>query len=239
MENKTDNKIVKIKNVSKSYGSTEVFKDFSLEIPSGKIIGLLGENGIGKTTLLNMIADLTKPDDGKILVNWHEVSRHTRDSVSYLTRPEHHTSSFKIKHLIAAANDMHPDFDMQKAERLCENFKIDVKKGIDKLSKGHQERVCLMLCLARKAPLYVMDEPMAGFDPKFKRELVSAILTHIDEGQTVIISTHLLRDLDSVFDEVVVLTKNRAHTANADELRESGRSLEDYYMEVLDNEDAD
>jgi len=87
MENKTDNKIVKIKNVSKSYGSTEVFKDFSLEIPSGKIIGLLGENGIGKTTLLNMIADLTKPDDGKILVNWHEVSRHTRDSVSYLTRP--------------------------------------------------------------------------------------------------------------------------------------------------------
>ena len=234
-----DKKIVKIENISKSYGSTEVFKNFSLEFSNGKIIGLLGENGVGKTTLLNMIADLSKPDSGKIFVDGQEISRHTRDLVSYLTRPEHHSSSFKIKHLIAAANDLHPDFDMQKSEKLCESFKINIKDSIDKLSKGHQERVCLMLCLARKALLYVMDEPMAGFDPKFKRELVSAILTHIDEDQTVIISTHLLRDLDSVFDEVVVLTKNRAHTANAENLRESGRSLEDYYMEVFDNEDAD
>lgn len=237
--NQTDKKIVKIENISKSYGSTEVFKNFSLEFSSGKIIGLLGENGVGKTTLLNMIADLSKPDAGKIFVNGQEVSRHTRDSISYLTRPENQIASFKIRHLIAAASDLYPDFDVQKAEKLCESFKIDVKNGIEKLSKGHQERVCLMLCLARRSPLYVMDEPMAGFDPKFKRELVSAILSHIDEDQTVIISTHLLRDLDSVFDEVVVLTKNRAHTANADELRESGRSLEDYYMEVLDNEDAD
>jgi len=232
-------KVVKIENISKSYGNKKVFEDFSLEFTQGRIIGLLGENGIGKTTMLNMIAGLSTPDDGKILIKGQEVSRHTKDYISYLTSPDHHTTSFKIKHLIAAANDFHPDFDMQKADRLCESFKINVNDSIAKLSKGHQERVCLMLCLARKAPLYVMDEPMAGFDPRFKRELVSAILTYIEESQTVIISTHLLRDLDSVFDEVVVLTKNRAQSVNADELRESGRSLEDYYMEVLDNEDAD
>ena len=232
-------KSIIVKNMSKRYGKKQIFKDFSLELPANRVIGLLGENGIGKTTLLKMIADIAKPDEGEIKIVVAKdnialsVSRHTRDLISYLIDPSRFESYMKVSDAIRYYQDFFSDFDEKKAEKLCESFSISLKEKISKLSKGNQERVCLMLCLSRQAPIYLLDEPMAGFDPKFKRELVTAILDHVEAWQTLIISSHLLRDLDSIFDEIVILTENKVTMANADEIRAQGKSLEDYYLEVV------
>ena len=227
-----DNAVL-INNINKSYGKKQIFKDFSLSLPAGRVIGILGENGIGKTTLLKMIADLAKPDSGTIEILGQEVSRHTRDLVSFLIESSRFEDYMKVSDTIRYFEDFFPDFDKSKADELCRAFEIETNYKLKNLSKGARERVCLMLCLARRAQIYVLDEPMAGFDPKFKRDMVAAILTHVEDDQTLIISTHMLRDMDSLFDEIIILTENGAIIANADEIRESGRSLEDYYMEVI------
>ena len=234
-----DNSVaISLDNVSKKYGKTRVFQSFSLELPAGGVIGILGENGIGKTTMLKMIADVTKPDEGRVLVGGSEVSRLTRDMVSYLVEPSKIERYMKVSDSINWCRDFYQDFDDTRAREICEAFNIDVGAKIPKLSKGGQERVCLMLCLSRKAPVYLLDEPMAGFDPKFKRDLVKTILTFIEPWQTLIISTHLLRDLDTLFDEVVILTGKGAIVANAENIRGKGQSLEDYYLEVSENENV-
>jgi len=228
-----DNAVVTIENISKRY-KRKVFDNFSFSFPANRVIGLLGENGIGKTTLLKMIADIAKPDTGIIRVNEVEVSRHTRDLVSFLVQPANLRAFRKVSHVIQFYHDFYPDFDRAKAEAICDTFRIDKRDIISRFSKGTQERVCLMLCLSRKVSLYLLDEPMAGFDPKFKKEMVKAILAHAEEGQTLIISTHLLRDLESLFDEIVILTEKGAVAANADDIRAKGQSLEDFYMEVVE-----
>jgi len=261
MDRNTDRSIaITIENISKRYGRQQVFKDFSLEFPANRVIGLLGENGIGKTTLLKMIADIAKPDKGMIKIrlpnagkpnlpnqnqsqtvngamssnNMLPVSRHTRDLVSYLIDPSRFEDYMKVSDMLRCYQDFHPDFDKAKAEKLCESFHISLKDKIGKLSKGNQERVCLMLCLSRQAPIYLLDEPMAGFDPKFKKELVQVILSHVEEWQTLIISSHLLRDLETLFDEIVILTENGVTVANVEDVREQGKFLEDYYLEVVE-----
>ena len=226
---------IKVENINKKYSKKDaIFSNFSLEIEGGKVIGLLGENGIGKTTLLKMIADLAKPDSGTITINGQEVSYNTRDMISWLIEVENLEWRTKVKDAIAYYHDFFPDFDMKKCEALCEAFNIKTNDKIANLSKGQGERVCLMLCLSRRAPFYVLDEPMAGFDPKFKKELISAILSHVEEGQTLLISSHLLKDLDALLDRVIILTHNKATIADADEIRARGISIEDFYLEVVE-----
>lgn len=226
---------IKIENISKVYKKkSPIFTDFSLEITGGKIIGLFGENGIGKTTLLKMIADLAKQDSGSITIDGVEVSKATRDKVSWLLESKAFAYFPKVKDAIAYYKEFFADFDEVKSQGLINDFKIDINAKIKTLSKGQAERVCLMLCLSRKVPLYVLDEPMAGFDPKFKRDLINAILTYMSEGQTLLISSHLLKDLDNIIDEMIILTHNKAVKAIADEVRATGKSLEDFYMEVVE-----
>ena len=156
------NNLVSIKNVSKSYGKKQVFKDFSLDLPAGRIIGMLGENGIGKTTLLKMITHIVKPDQGQIKIMGQEVSRHTKDLVSFLIEPvqlEH----MKVSDSIKFHQNFYSDFCRTKAEELCNAFSIETKGRIASLSKGEQERICLVLCLSRRVPLYLLDEPIAAF----------------------------------------------------------------------------
>jgi len=230
-----DNPVVIIENINKQYGRRKkIFNDFSISFPANRVIGILGENGIGKTTLLKMIADIAKPDSGTIRVNGIEVSRHTRDLVSFLIEPANLYDFMKVSHAIQYFNDFYQDFDIGKSKAICDTFRLDKRDVISRLSKGIQERVCLMLCLSRKAPLYLLDEPMAGFDPKFKKEMIKVILAHMEEEQTLIISTHLLRDLESIFDEIVILTDSGAIMANTDDIRAKGQSIEDFYMEVVE-----
>ena len=227
------NSAVTISNMQKKYGKKEVFKDLTLNFPSNRIIGLLGENGIGKTTLLRLIADILKPNAGEIRINGELVSRKTRPMVSFMMAPQNFYSFMKVKDAIAFHRDFYPDFDTAKANRLCHDFNLNPKMLITKLSKGNQERLCILLCLCRQVPLYLMDEPIAGLDPKFKHESIKAMLAHTGEEQTVIISSHLLRDLESIFDEIVILKANSVVTASAEEIRAGGKSVEEFYLEVV------
>ena len=234
--------MISINNIDKFYKKklrkTHVFKDFSLELKGPGIIGLLGENGIGKTTLLKMIADLSSPVQGNITIDDAKVSRHTRDKVSYLLASEHLAGYMSVKNAVSFFEDFFPDFDEEKCKDLIKTFNIDLESKITKLSKGYKERVCLMLCLSRNTDYYILDEPMAGFDPKFKKDIVTALLSYVKPHQTIIISTHLLKDLESLFDTIVVLKKNNAIVKTAEEIRESGISIENYYLEVVGDENV-
>jgi len=233
-ENKPD--IITVKNLSKRYGRKVVFDNLSFSLPRNKIIGLLGENGIGKTTLLRLMADLLKPDGGEILIDGGKVAHKTaRDKVSFLLDPAYLYSFMTVKSAIQYYKDFYEDFDCGKAMRLCEDFGLaqNIKQSVKKLSKGNKERLYLLLNLSRKVPVYLLDEPIAGLDPKFKRDLIKAFLSNIGENATLIISSHLLRDLDPIFDYIAIMKKNEIITANSEDIRAQGKSIEDFYLEVI------
>lgn len=226
--------IITVENLWKSYGKKVVFNNISFALPRNRIIGLLGENGIGKTTLLWLMSDFLKPDSGKILIDGQKVSRKTRDMVSFLLESTNLYSFMRVKDAIRYYKDFFKDFDYEKALRLCKEFQLDLSLSIIKLSKGNQERLCLLLNLSRDVPIYLLDEPIAGFDPKFKRDLIKTILSNIKENVTLIVSSHLLRDLQSIFDVIMILKKNEVVMAASDDIRAEGISIEDFYMEVIE-----
>jgi len=210
-----------------------IFRDLSFALPQGRVIGLLGENGIGKTTLLRLIAGLIMPDSGEILIEGRKVSRHTKGRVSFLLEPSNFYSFMCVKDAVQYYKDFFSDFDYEKAMELCKEFKLRLKRPIEYLSRGNQERLCLLLCLSRMVPVYLLDEPIAGFDPKFKRDLIKTILANIDENATVVICSHLLRDLQAVFDDIVILKEHGVEMATAEDIRAQGKSVEDFYMETV------
>jgi ABC-2 type transport system ATP-binding protein len=225
--------MITIKNLAKSYGAgKEVFRDLALTFPANRVIGLLGENGIGKTTLLKLIADILKPDSGEILLGEEKISRKTRAKVSYMLGAENFYNFMTVKDALNYFRDFYPDFDYEKAKFQCEEFKLDLKQRIKEMSKGNQERLCILLCLCRNVPLYLLDEPIAGLDPKFKHESIKAMLASAGEEQPVIISSHLLRDLEAIFDEIVILkADDTVIIADTEEIRASGKSVEQFYLE--------
>ena len=224
---------VEIINLRKNFGKNEVFMNFSLTIPAGRVIGLLGENGIGKTTLLRIVADILKPSGGEIRVGGEIVSRKTRESVSFMPAPENFYGFMTVMDAINYFRDFFPDFDYPRAKGLCAEFSLEPDKKIKKLSKGNQERLCILLCLCRRVPLYILDEPIAGLDPKFKHESIKAMLANTSDGQTVIISSHLLRDLEAVFDEIIIVKKNSVVQAVCEDIRAQGQSVEEFYLKEV------
>lgn len=228
--------IVTIDNLTKSYGRKVVLSKLSLTIASGRIIGLLGENGVGKTTLLKIIADLIKPDKGTICINGKPLSAQTHKEVSFLLDISNLYPWMRIIHAINYYKDMFPDFNKEKALSLCKQFNLNSKEYIQQLSKGNQERVLLMLTISRKVPLYLLDEPVAGLDPRMKKSIIQIILANVPEDSTVLIATHLLRDLEEIFDEIFILNGRQLVTISADDIREQyNQSVEDYYLEVTNN----
>ena len=227
------NDMITISNLSKSYGKHVVFRGLSLSLPRSRVIGLLGENGIGKTTLLRLIAGLILPDGGEILIDGQKVSRKTRSMISFLPEPVYFYSFMCVKDATQYYKDFFQDFDHEKAIELCREFKLGLSRPIKYLSKGNQSRLCLLLSLSRNVPVYLLDELFAGLDPKFKKDLIKTILSYVDESATMIISSHLLRDLQSVFDDIVILKRRDVVIATADEIRSQGKSVEDYYLEVV------
>lgn len=226
-----------LKNISKSYAATPVLHNLSAGFPKGRLIGLLGENGAGKTTLLKIMAGLLKPDKGQVVIGEQASDcqgRTCANQVSWLLSPGDFYPFFRVTDALQYYEDFYPDFNREKANGLLREWNLPPDRKISRLSKGEAERLCLFLALCRSVPLYLMDEPAAGFDIKLKRDMIRILLSQLDEGATVILATHLLKDFEDLFDVLAVLTRNGICMAEADGIREKGMSAEDYYLGVIE-----
>ena len=208
------------KNVNKNYGNKKVLKNINFSIPRGKIIGLLGKNGTGKTTLIKLINDLLTLDSGEILIDGKKIGVESKKIISYLPERTYLDKSMTVNEVIDMFSEFYDNFDSKKARKLLKDLKLDVNSKLSKMSKGMQEKVQLVLVMSRKALLYILDEPLGGVDPATRDYILDTILTNFNEGASVIISTHLIADIERILDEVVFIDKGKiALQSDTDELR--------------------
>ena len=213
-------KLLEIKNLSKSYDQKEVLKDINLELKSGRIIGLLGKNGAGKTTLIKLINDLLTPTSGEILVKGNKIGVESKKVISYLPERTYLNKSMKVSEVIDYFNDFYDNFDSDKTIQLLNDLDLDINQRLSKMSKGMQEKVQLVLVMSRCADLYILDEPLGGVDPATRDYILDTILTNFNENASVIISTHLISDIERILDEVVFIDKGKIIIhSDADKLR--------------------
>lgn len=207
-------------NLEKSYGNKKVLKKINLKIPRGKIIGLLGKNGTGKTTLIKLINDLLTPTNGKILVNGKEVGIESKKIISYLPERTYLDKSMTVEEVIHYFEDFYDNFDSKKARKLLKDLNLDLDLKLSKMSKGMQEKVQLVLVMSRSTELYILDEPLGGVDPATRDYILDTILNNFSEGASVIISTHLISDIERILDEVIFIDNGKIIlSSDADELR--------------------
>ena len=228
--------VLEFKNVSKAYTKgVYVINNLNLEIPQGKIIGLLGPNGCGKSTLIKMVAGLLQPSNGEILVNGTPVGDETCALISYLPERTYFTASMKVIDIIDYFADFYKDFDKVRALNLLKDLNVDTNARLKKLSKGTKEKVQLVLVMSRQAKLYLLDEPIAGVDPAARDYIMRTILTNYAEDSTIIISTHLITDIEKILDEFVFIHNGHiVRQATVDEVRENeGKSIDELFREVF------
>lgn len=212
--------LVNIKNLSKSYGDKVVLNNVNLTITNGKIVGLLGKNGAGKTTLIKLINDLLTPTEGKILINGKSVGVETKKIISYLPERTYLNKQMKVVEVLDYFSDFYDNFDKGKTLKLLKDLDLDVNMNLSKMSKGMQEKVQLVLVMSRSADLYILDEPLGGVDPATRDYILDTILSNFKENASVIISTHLISDIERILDEVVFIDKGKIILqSEADKLR--------------------
>lgn len=229
------NDLISIHNLSKSYGSKQVLHQINLNIGSGKIIGLLGPNASGKTTLLKIIAGLLNKYDGEFTIDGHKKSAYTKSVISYLPDEPYFQDYMKTKDIVKVFKDMYADFDIEKCERMLQRFSIEPQMKIKSMSKGTKEKLQLCLVMARNAKVILLDEPIGGVDPAAREVILDTILLNRDNNSTLIISTHLISDIERVFDEVIFLKEgNIVLHENAEVLRETNsKTVEELFKEVF------
>jgi len=212
--------LLEIKNLSKSFDNKPILKDVNLKVTNGKIIGLLGKNGVGKTTLIKLINDLLVPTTGEILINGKKIGVETKKIISYLPERTYLNKQMKVYEVIDYFKDFYDDFDFEKAKKLLKDLDLDINQSLSKMSKGMQEKVQLVLVMSRKADLYILDEPLGGVDPATRDYILDTILSNFNEDASVIISTHLISDIERILDEVVFIDKGEIILqSDADKLR--------------------
>ena len=207
-------------NLEKSFGNKKILKNVNLKINSGKIIGLLGKNGTGKSTFIKLINNLLTADSGQILVNGKEIGVESKKVISYLPERTYLDKCMTVESVVKYFSEFYGDFDCEKAKKLLADLGLDIKQKLNKMSKGMQEKVQLVLVMSRKADLYILDEPLGGVDPATRDYILDTILTNFNEGASVIISTHLIADIERILDEVIFINDGEIIlTSNTDELR--------------------
>lgn len=217
--------LVEIKNLTKSYDKKVVLKDVNVNIKSGKIIGLLGKNGAGKTTLIKLINDLLTPSEGEILVKGNKVGVESKKVISYLPERTYLNKQMKVSEVIDYFKDFYADFNEKKAKKLLKDLDLDINERLSKMSKGMQEKVQLVLVMSRDADLYILDEPLGGVDPATRDYILDTILSNFKENASVIISTHLISDIERILDEVIFIDKGKIILQeDADKLRKKESS---------------
>ena len=219
----------------KDYGSIRALNHVDLSLSEGKIVGLLGPNGSGKTTLIKMASRLLVPSAGKITICGEVPSEKTKAIVSYLPDRNVLPEYMNCDELVQMYRDFFSDFESERAYEMLGSLDIDPKMPLRKMSKGTREKVQLILTMSRRAKLYLLDEPIAGVDPAARDYILRTIISNYDENATVLISTHLIADVENVLDEVVFLKEGRIILhENVDELKEkTGKSIDEYFREVF------
>ena len=212
--------ILECENLSKNYGSVKALDNLTLKIESGKIVGLLGPNGHGKTTLIKTLSGLLSKDKGKVLIDGKRIGVGTKKIVSYLPERSYLSPEMKIKEVVSFFQEFYEDFDAKKADAMLGELSLDKESKLKSLSKGNREKVQLIMVMSRKAKLYLLDEPMGGVDPAARDYILKTIISNYSEDATVIISTHLIQDVEQILDEVVFLKEGKVMLhSDVDELR--------------------
>ncbi len=212
--------LLECKHLYKEFDGKQVLKDINFKIPKGKIIGLLGKNGAGKSTLIKIINDLLTPTSGEILINGKKPGVESKKIIAYLPERTYLDKEMKVNQAIKYFSEFYENFDKEKAINLLKDLNLDINKKISKMSKGMQEKLQLILVMSRKADLYILDEPLGGVDPATRDYILDTILSNFNEGASVIISTHLIADIERILDEVIFVNEGEIIlTSSADELR--------------------
>lgn len=226
--------ILEINNLSKSYGKKSVLNNINLNIESGKIVGLLGQNGCGKTTLIKIIAGLLTPTSGEIIVDGKSVGIETKAIVSYLPDRPYFGNWMKVRDILEFFIDFYRDFDMKKAIEMLDLLKIKTNDKISTMSKGTKEKLELILVMSRNAKLYLLDEPIGGVDPAARDYILKTIISNYSEDSSIIITTHHISDVEKILDDVIFLDNGGIKLfSDVEELREEkGKSVDEIFREA-------
>ena len=227
--------ILRCENLYKSYGSRPALNGITLSVESGRIIGLLGPNGAGKTTLIKLINGLLTPTSGKLYISGEEPGVKTKPLVSYLPDVNYLNNWMTVEDIVRMFTDFYEDFRPELAYEMIQRLGIDRKDRLKSLSKGNKEKVCLILVMSRSAKLYVLDEPIAGVDPATRDYIISTIINNYNPEASVLISTHLIADIESVLDEVIFIKDGQVVLHDTvDNIREEhAESIDDLFREVF------
>ena len=228
-------KLIVCQGLSKAYGRKPALSGVDLEVGRGRIVGLLGPNGSGKTTLIKLLCGLIQPTAGTLAVDGLPIGPETKALISYLPDRMYFASWMRATDLFDLFRDFYRDFDYDKALAMCRSLGVEPRDRIKTMSKGTKEKVQLVLVMARKAQLYLLDEPIAGVDPAARDFILRTILTNYNEEGTVLISTHLIGDIEPVLDEAVFLKEGKITLHDTvDDIREkSGKSVDALFREVF------
>lgn len=227
--------LLECKNLTKSYGNHIALSDVSFQIDAGHIIGLLGPNGSGKTTLIKLIAGLLGATSGSVYVREEPIGPRSKSMISYLPDHSYLDGNMRVQNIIDFFADFYADFDPLRAYDMMAKLQINPRQKLKTLSKGTQEKVQLILVMSRHADLYILDEPLAGVDPAARDYILNTILSNYDENASILISTHLISDIENILDEVIFVQDGILHThASVDELRErDNKSIDTIFREVF------
>ena len=226
--------LLALSHVNKNYGSKKVLDDLSFTIGRGGVIGLLGPNGSGKTTTIKLIAGLLVPNSGEILINGMAPSPATAAMISYLPERNFLPLGEKVSYLIDYFADFYRDFDRRKAYEMLGRLGVSEKERLKNLSKGTREKVQLILVMSRRAELYILDEPLGGVDPAARDYILDTILSNYSENGSILISTHLISDVERVLDDVIFMADGRAaFCASVKSIHEKhGKTVDELFREV-------
>lgn len=227
--------ILECRNLVKSYGNKVALEGIDLSMKRGRIVGLLGPNGSGKSTLIKLANGLLTPTNGELLINGNKPGIETKKIVSYLPERTYLADWMKVSDIINFFKDFYEDFNVEKAYDMLSKLNINANDKLKTMSKGTKEKVQLILVMSREAELYFLDEPIAGVDPAARDYILNTIISNYNENATVVISTHLISDIEQILDDVIFISYGKIYLSKSvDEIREEeGKSVDALFREVF------
>lgn len=228
------NELVKVRGLHKSYGSLEVLKGIDFDFHGNQIIGLLGPNGCGKTSLIKILTGLINDYSGEVLIDGQKPNDYTKSIVAYLPERTYLADWMRPIDAINYFEDFYKDFDRNKALEMLHTFQLPEKQKIKSMSKGMKEKIQLLLVMSRSAKIYILDEPLGGVDPAARDFILDTIMTNLPEGSTMMLSTHLIYDVERIFDRVLMINAGKIVVdSDVEAIRADGKTIEELFKEVF------